>query len=289
MGERVTRRREETTELCFKRRPAAWKEFDPLDLACAAALGIEPSQVRPDLLLVEGTRGSAVTGGAPCPLVVIETFRGVAVRVHEPLRAAIEDLVREGMEQGAALSCANRERLVQAVMARLTVVEVWHDLLHYTDRAHFVPWRGHRVRRLPPPALPERRPVETVGAMPVAGGYGAYVKGELAAYADIALRGDYACAIGVFTEQEFRGRGLGRSVVSAATRAILGAGRIPLYSTDEAGLASLAVCRSLGYLRFGQDLYCFLAPEQERARREQAKREAERRARDIALQRWIID
>jgi hypothetical protein len=82
---------------------------------------------------------------------------------------------------------------------------------------------------------------------------------------------------------------MARSVVSAAARAILRAGRIPLYSTDEANPASLSICRSLGYLKFGRDLYCFMASEEERTRREQAELEAEHRATDFALRRWIID
>lgn len=272
------------------RRPQAWKEFRPLDIACAAALGVHPGEVRPDLLIVEGALGSVVAASSPCPLAVIETFRGVAVRVFDPLGPAIEKLVRQGMQEGAALSRRNRERIIEALSARLPIVEVWHDLLHFTDREHFVPWREHRVRRITGPAERERRKAERKpGQMPFHQAYGIYVKGRLVAYADIATRGDYACSLGVFTEQHFRGRGMGKSVVSAATRAILKAGRIPLYSADESNLASLSICRSLGYLKFGRDLYCFMASEEERARRELALREAERRAADFALHRWIVD
>jgi len=272
------------------RRPQAWKEFHPLDIACAAALGVHPTEVRPDLLILEGALGSVVAASSPCPLAVIETFRGVAVRVFDPLRPAIEKLVRQGMQEGAPLSQRNRERIVEAVSARLPIVEVWHDLLHFTDREHFIPWRDHRVRRITGPAEQKRRRAEPKpGELPFHEAHGIYVKRRLVAYADIAARGDYASSLGVFTEQDFRGRGMGKSVVSAATRAILKAGRIPLYSTDESNLASLSVCRSLGYLKFGRDLYCFMASEEERARRELALREAERRAADFALHRWIID
>jgi len=272
------------------RRPPAWKEFEPLDVACAAAIAVEPQQVWRDLLVIEAARGSVVTASASCPLTVIETFRGIAVRVFDPLRPMVEKLVREGMEQGAALSQKNRERIIEAVRARLPIVEVWHDLLHYTDREHFIPWREHKVRRTAGPAEQERRAAERgPEGIVFQQSYGIYVKRRLVAHADIAIRGDYACSIGVFTEREFRGQGMGTSVVSVATRDILRAGRIPLYSTDESNLASLAVCRSLGYLKFGEALYCFMAPEEDRARREEAEREAERRAKDIALRRWIID
>lgn len=277
---------------CFARRPPAWKEFEPLDIACAAALGIDPSETRPDRLAVESGLGSVVPSSSPCPLAIIETFRGVAVRVFEPLRPAIEELVREGMADGAALSADNRDRIIEAVRARLPVVDIWHDLLHYSDRAHFVPWIDHRVRRLTPT---ERGPRRTKPGKPKAEArpshqaYGVFTKRHLAAYADIAVRGDYACSLGVFTEPEFRGQGMGKSVVSGATRAILRAGRIPLYSTEAENKASLAICRSLGYLKFGRDLYCFMASEEERARREHMVREEERRAADFALHRWIID
>jgi RimJ/RimL family protein N-acetyltransferase len=262
---------------CFARRPAAWKEFEPLDIACAAAVGVESGL------------GSVVASSSPCPLAVIETFRGVAVRVFEPLRPVIENLVREGMAEGSALSVANRVRIIEAAGARLPIVEVWHDLLYYTDREHFIPWTDHRVRRLKPE---ERQPGKgKAGAqvLPFHLAYGVFAKRHLAAYADIAVRGDYACSLGVFTESEYRGQGMAKSAVSSATRAILRAGRIPLYSTDEENKASLAVCRSLGYLRFGRDLYCFMASEEERARREHMVQEEERRAADFALHRWIID
>jgi len=277
-------------EDCFARRPPAWKEFEPLDIACAAALGVDPSEARPDLLAVESGLGSVVASSSPCPLAIIETFRGVAVRVFEPLRPVIEDLVREGMAAGAALSVDNRDRIVEAMRARLPIVDIWHDLLHYGDRSHFVPWIDHRVRRLRPEQRgPRRTKPAKPKARPFHHAYGVFVKRHLAAYADIAVRGDYACSLGVFTESEFRGQGMGKSVVSAATRAILRAGRIPLYSTEENNRASLAVCRSLGYLKFGRDLYCFMASEEERARREHIVIEEERRAADFALHRWIID
>jgi len=272
------------------RRPPAWKQFNPLDVACGAALAVEPERVGPDLLAVEGALGSVVSASSPCPLAIIETFRGTAVRVFDPLRPTIENLVREGMAEGAALSQANRERIIEVVSARLPIVEVWHDLLHYTDREHFVSWVEHRVRRIGGASERERRKAaRRPGETPFHEAFGIYVKRRLVAYADIATRGDYACSLGVFTEQEFRGQGMAKSVVSAATRAIMKAGRIPLYSADETNTASLSICRALGYLRFGRDLYCFMASEEERARREHALEEAERRAADFALHRWIID
>jgi len=238
---------------------------------------------------VEGTRGSVIPGGASCPLVVTATFRGVAIRVYDPLRPRIEELVREGIAQGGALSSANRQRLVEAVAARLPVVEVWHDLLHYADRQRFVPWSNHKVRRLRAAPTRASRDPEPEGESPYVGACGIYVKGALVAYADFAVRGDHACSIGCFTEPEFRGKGMARSAVSAATQVILRAGRIPVYAADESNLSSLAVCRSLGYVKFGEGLHCFMAPEEDRARRERAERQAERRTGDYAIRRWVID
>jgi len=271
----------------FVRRPPAWTQFHPLDIACGAAIRVPPDETRPDLVVVESGLGSVVTASSPCPLAVVETLRGVAIRVFEPLRSAIEKLVREGMAQGGALSQANRQRIIEAVGARLPIVEVWNDLLHYVDGEHFVPWREHRVRRLNGADEKQRR--ADSHKTPFHQAYGVYRRGRPVAYADIAVRGDYACSLGVFTEPEFRGRGMGRSVVSAATRAVLRAGRIPLYSSDENNAGSLAICRSLGYLKFGCDLYCFMASEEERARQEHLEQEARRRAQDLALHRWIID
>ena len=47
-------------------------------------------------------------------------------------------------------------------------------------------------------------------------------------------------------------------MVSAATKAILDGGKIPIYSADRENPASQTLCTSLGYVKFGEALHCFV-------------------------------
>jgi predicted GNAT family acetyltransferase len=60
----------------------------------------------------------------------------------------------------------------------------------------------------------------------------------------------------VETAAPYRGRGYAKTVVSAATEAVLGAGRIPVYSCDEHNVASRRVAEALGYRVYAEDFVC---------------------------------
>jgi len=82
------------------------------------------------------------------------------------------------------------------------------------------------------------------------------VRGEIAAWAAIKLKSDDVWEIAVVTEAAYRGRGLAKRVVSAATACILDAGRVPLYVHDRANLASARVSRGLGYWEYARTFFC---------------------------------
>jgi GNAT superfamily N-acetyltransferase len=65
--------------------------------------------------------------------------------------------------------------------------------------------------------------------------------------------------VGILTRPGHRGRGHGRAVVSAMTRAALAAGAVPHYQTLDANGPSLAVARALGYRRHASTLAVRLA------------------------------
>jgi len=57
----------------------------------------------------------------------------------------------------------------------------------------------------------------------------------------------YFAEVGVWTEEDYRGRGLARAVVSACTSELLKEGITPLYIVAEGNAASIRVCEALGY------------------------------------------
>jgi len=224
-----------------------------LRLACAAALDLPLEELRPGVVRIEPIEGSYAPFGSPCPLAVVQTLEGAAARVFGPLLDDLGPLLAEPVGEGAVLSAENRKRLIEALDRRIPVREISHQILFYTDREHFIPEVRHRVV----PLDQAQRPLQQ-GESNARGACGVLVRGQPAAYADYSPRGEHCMSLGVYTDERFRGEGLGTSVVSVATRKILDQGKIPLYSANLENAASQAVCTSLGYVKFGEALYCFM-------------------------------
>ena len=81
------------------------------------------------------------------------------------------------------------------------------------------------------------------------------IRGEVASWSAIKLKSDDVWEIAVVTEAPFRGQGLAKEVVSAATAHILEQGRLALYVHDRTNLASARVCRSLGYVEYAEEFF----------------------------------
>ncbi|HEU5199051.1 MAG TPA: GNAT family N-acetyltransferase [Ktedonobacterales bacterium] len=82
---------------------------------------------------------------------------------------------------------------------------------------------------------------------------------QIASRAGIRRESEHVWEIGVRTEVEaLRGRGLAKTVVSAATEAILEAGRVPLYVHSATNVISERVALALGYQHYADQLLWYL-------------------------------
>jgi len=242
----------------LKRKPAPPLGATALRLACAAALDLPVGELRPGSVRIQPIEGSHAPFGRPCPLAVVQTIEGAAAKVSRPLLDTLGPILAEPPAGGAVLSQANRACLIEALEERLPVREIWHQVLFYADRDHFIPEIHHRVVSLPPGQRPGDESLRAHEAAAAQGACGVVVRGRPVAYADYAPRGEHCVSVAAYTDERYRGEGLGRSVVSAATKTILGWGKIPIYCADVKNVASQAVCTGLGYVKFGEALHCFL-------------------------------
>lgn len=76
--------------------------------------------------------------------------------------------------------------------------------------------------------------------------------GRLVSWAAIKLKSDAVWELAVETMADYRGRGYGRDVVSAATGHILDQRRVPIYIHDHDNDSSAFVARAIGYQRYAQ-------------------------------------
>ena len=79
--------------------------------------------------------------------------------------------------------------------------------------------------------------------------FGRFAGGMLVAAATLADAGGPVASVGVLTHPGHRGRGHGRAVAGAATRAAVAAGAVAHYQTLDANTPSVAIARALGYRR----------------------------------------
>ena len=80
-------------------------------------------------------------------------------------------------------------------------------------------------------------------------------RGQISSWAAIKIKSDDIWEIAVVTEAPYRGQGLAKEVVSAATDYILDHGRLALYVHDRDNVASARVCRALGYVKYAEEFF----------------------------------
>jgi RimJ/RimL family protein N-acetyltransferase len=189
-------------------------------------------------------------------------LRPCAVVAHsqllEPLRRLLPGLAVERLFEAATLE--QLTRLVSAVFPGASISPGGLLIIaRFVSSETFQPFHG-----------PERAHVQRLDERNLANlallsryGRGIYAlcdaQSQILSRAGVRDESRYVSEIGVRTEVEaLRGRGLAKTVVTAATEAILAAGRVPLYVHSATNLASQKVALALGYQQYADELIWFL-------------------------------
>lgn len=185
-----------------------------------------------------------------------EARGGVATAAPE-LRGPLCELLRaytpETLFTAAGLHALD-ELLERLAPHRLTRAEEAHARLACLSRASFRPYIGQWQEWIEPlDEAAETAPV-ALGLLARYGGgvYAIRQSSTIISYAGIRYLSPSVAEIGARTEPEaVRRRGLGRAVISRATKAVLAAERVPLYRHAAGNAAAERVALALGYRRYG--------------------------------------
>jgi len=86
----------------------------------------------------------------------------------------------------------------------------------------------------------------------------AIVDGEIVATALSSGRSERYADVGVYTRQEYRGRGLSTAAAALVARQLQARGLLPIWSTGGHNSASLRVAHKLGFAEVGRRQYVIL-------------------------------
>ena len=223
-----------------------------IDAFHAVELGCNPTLLgEPGLHILPSERRTRPGwGGYTVPILALSTPSGGIVSARPDLL----DRVRVSMGPVMTdrhLGAAEFTRLHH--IARLAIPYAYSLSGHvlYTDVDHFKP-RPSRAARL------DRNDVRGTDLRRRFDGeiFVVFsVRGEIASWSAIKVKSPDVWEIAVVTEAPYRGQGLAKEVVSAATAYILEQGRLALYVHDRTNLASAKVCRALGYVEYAEEFF----------------------------------
>lgn len=179
--------------------------------------------------------------------------RGGVARVAPELREQVAEVLRRLPPQSI---CEPDALLLLDQLARRAVPECTptfheaHTHVRYVTPAGFVPYVGPWLDWIEP--LDETSELEA-SALNLLAQHGAGVwvvrsEGAIISFAGIRALSPHVSDVTVRTEAEpHRGHGLARAVTSRATRAVLSAGRVPIFRHAARQAAAARVAESLGY------------------------------------------
>jgi RimJ/RimL family protein N-acetyltransferase len=141
-------------------------------------------------------------------------------------------LLFDHLDEGREYFFAVKERAASVLRRCLITSDEHYDPIYTVDQASFRPFRY---------------PVEKVVKKDGSSRFEIRDGGNAIAAASTNWRSPYFAEVGVWTQEDYRGRGLARAVVSACTSELLEEGIKPLYIVAEGNTASIRVCEALGY------------------------------------------
>jgi len=221
-------------------------QFHAVELGCNPALLTQPGVH----VIPSERRSRPGWGGYTIPILGLSTASGGVVSVRPDLVERTRGQLSL-LNTGRPIGAAEFARLQQVSRATIPYAYSLSGYVLYTDVEQFQP-RTSRARRI------ERTDVRGADLRRRFDGeifaiYG--IRGEIASWSAIKLKSDDIWEIAVVTEAAYRGQGLAKEVVSAATAHILDNGRAALYVHDRNNHASARVCRSLGYVEYAEEYF----------------------------------
>lgn len=238
-------------EVSNRRSPWGSDSIERLKRFYARELGVSENLLaRPGVHMISHPRRERESWcGYGLPLLMLQRDGGAVVSVEEALLPDAERIV--GARAGE-LDAETVDWLLGIARSAHSGAKELSGYALYCEPVDFRPRAGAPVERLTPDA-PEWGEMRKHFDGPVFVSRAA--DGHVASWAAVKLKDPRVWEIAVTTEEPYRGRGLGKLVVSAAARYILESGRTPLYVHDAPNVASARVARALGFTEFARAAY----------------------------------
>ena len=173
----------------------------------------------------------------------VEGFLAICQTGHDlftPLvvtRAVSDDILAtllvEYLDRGREYLFAVKWQMAPILRQYLITRDEHYNLIYTVDEASFRSETRHLVKRVVREGHYPRFEIRDGG--------------NTVAVASTNWRSPYFAAIGVWTQEGYRGQGLAKAVVSACTSELLRKNVRPLYIVDKSNTASIRVCEALGY------------------------------------------
>jgi GNAT superfamily N-acetyltransferase len=219
--------------------------LDRLDTYARDSLGCPPELAHAGGVTLRSDRARAhpVWHGYVLPIVGLSFPNGAVVSV----RPDLQDQLRLQLGSDVRLprlDAAAERRLLRAVQRTLASAFTLGGDLRAADADRFQPSPHDRAELIPrtDSSALHLRPRFDGEVFGVRG-----PRGRVVSWAALKLKTPDVWEIAVATDPDYRGRGYGRDVVSAATRYTLDQGRVPIYVHDRDNTTSAFVSRALGY------------------------------------------